>query len=898
MKYLPGTSGLLAALAVFSLAAVSGPNAPNGTLSDRNLRYIGRWDRSNPTVYHSYWTGAYLRTAFTGTAVKVKLASGTDLSVSIDGEPLRDVHAASGETDLAAGPLKPGVHSLLVASQGQNFEVPFQGLTLNPGASTRPTPAKPIIEFVGDSISAGVRDNYCWLTGEALGCDHIQIAFSARALTSGYGCADDKTGLDVQYFRLKNFNHLDEKPPVPWDFSYTPQVVVINLGQNDQCGGEPDTTMTASYIRFLKAIRAKLPQTQIVALRPFGGPYADAERKAIEELTTAGDKRVHDIDTTGWLDKEDFRDGIHPNERGNAKVTRRLAPLLRPLLGFKASVPAATTVGDPKNPTALSQQVQDAYNGGARHIVIRPGAYLLPKVGRTVFNLDGWQDATISAYGVTLIMQDSAWTHDLFDFTHCAGVTLQGPTLSQSEITSYQGRVVAVGHDDAGKAYCDWRPDKGYPIPPADATKFPGGANVVDARTRLLKIGNGDFWSPPMESRGDNTFRVHFGGPTVNFGPGDWLVGRYGDASFKVFLDHSRGCTIKDVTLLRNGFSPIREDGGGGNRILHCRWTLGPRPAGATEDPLVSGAADGLHSTGANPGPDIERCVFEGVILDDCLAVHGSLQTVKSAAGNALTVENGGAHLAVGGPVRISSDKGFFAEATVVALKDNGDKTMTVTLDKALDVPAGAKLSNPQFNGPGCRIIGCRLGNTRSRGILLKGDNDLVQGNIIEGCGMAGVSLGPEYYWGEADYVKNVTVAGNTFLGNGKSGYGGGAVLIHGDGAVGNRDIVIRNNRFLSNLQGDIDVSWTDGVTLTGNVITGAPAWPASIAPQSVLSLSNSRAVTLSGNVVRNPSVYKSPIVAIGKNVTDLTHNDQSGIRTSLGEPKHPFSTVGNRNRH
>ena len=57
--------------------------------------------------------------------------------------------------------------------------------------------------------------NYAWESAEMLGADHTQIAFSARALTTGYGCADDKTGLDTQYFQLKNFNHLDDKPQTP-----------------------------------------------------------------------------------------------------------------------------------------------------------------------------------------------------------------------------------------------------------------------------------------------------------------------------------------------------------------------------------------------------------------------------------------------------------------------------------------------------------------------------------------------------------------------------------------------------------------------------------------------------------------------------------------------------------
>ena len=171
------------------------------------------------------------------------------------------------------------------------------------------------------------------------------------------------------------------------------------------------------------------------------------------------------------------------------------------------------------------------------------------------------------------------------------------------------------------------------------------------------------------------------------------------------------------------------------------------------------------------------------------------------------------------------------------------------------------------------------MGNTRSRGILTKSDNGLLQNNIIEGCGMAAISIGPEYYWNEADYSQHVVIEGNTMRGNGQAGYGGGAVLVHGDGAMGNRDITVKNNHFESSYQGDVDVQWTDGVTVTGNVFSGATQRLAGIATLSPIALANVRAVTLAGNVVNNAAVYKPALIAVGANVTGLTGNDPSGIR-------------------
>ena len=64
--------GLLLASGMPVLAAVG-----DGSLSDPNLRFVGRWDKSNSSVYTSNWGGAYLSTKFTGQNITVKVASPT-----------------------------------------------------------------------------------------------------------------------------------------------------------------------------------------------------------------------------------------------------------------------------------------------------------------------------------------------------------------------------------------------------------------------------------------------------------------------------------------------------------------------------------------------------------------------------------------------------------------------------------------------------------------------------------------------------------------------------------------------------------------------------------------------------------------------------------------------------
>ncbi len=514
------------------------------------------------------------------------------------------------------------------------------------------------------------------------------------------------------------------------------------------------------------------------------------------------------------------------------------------------------TIGDPANPGALAQALQDAYTGGARHIVIKPGYYALPEPpGGSTFLLQGWKDATISAYGVTLMIMDLNYGHRCFQMTDCARITLEGPTISQVSQVMYQGRILSLGTDAKGNETCVWKPDAGYPIPPADATQFTYPCEPVDQHTRRLKVGVQGFNRPPMANLGDGTYQITFDRPNVGLVVGDWLVGRGpGHDPFKVYLENCRDCTVKNVTLLRNGFSAIRESSGGGNHLLGDKWLTGPPPAGGTEVPLFCCSADGFHSTLTNPGPDVENCVFQGLLDDDCIAIHGAYQDIQSVSGASFVISNHNNYsgLAVGQPARIDNET-FYAEATVTALHDNGDGTTTVTLDKDYHIPADSAAFNPLACGPGYKIINCILGNTRSRGILAKADNGLIRGNTVYDCGISAMQIGSDWFKGEAGYSKNVMIENNTIHGNGaQTGGGLAAIWIGTQGVMENRNFIIRNNKVdhftglalhiqgadgvqvLHNVFADpivtsgskghvVGIAQTTNLTLTGNVVTGLP---------------------------------------------------------------------------
>jgi lysophospholipase L1-like esterase len=333
----------LAGLA-FSACAAALAGTGNGDLTDTNINYVGRWDKSNGATFRSYWNGSYLATRFTGTTVKVKLAEQTVLTAIVDGVPTTYWNVA-GIVNLTPTPLANGTHTLKILAKYENVELPIQGLVLDAGASTVKPDTLPLVEFVGDSITTGVTttdvvlSDYAWLTGERLGADHTQISYPGITLADGYHYANNSfPGMESLYFKLWQANRCPDVACTgnpAWNFAnYTAKLVVVNLGSNDANNSVPSATFQSRYAGFLQNIRSKYPNADIFALRTFGGFYQAETQAAVNARVSAGDSKLHYVDTTGWLTSPgDFTDGLHPNDAGHVKVSNRLLPILLPYLG-------------------------------------------------------------------------------------------------------------------------------------------------------------------------------------------------------------------------------------------------------------------------------------------------------------------------------------------------------------------------------------------------------------------------------------------------------------------------------------------------------------------------------------------------------------------------------------
>ena len=318
------------------------PDASTIAPNDPNIEYYGRWDKSSATSYHSYWGGAYLKVRFTGTSVQLKLNKTTTLLVNIDDTGDRLFSNVNGTVDLTPVPLSPGTHTLRIGAQFDTKEIVFNGLVLDEGATTEAplVSSNKLIEFIGDSITTGADnpygdgDAFAWLAGDLLGVEHTQISDPGIALVDGYGASP--VGMETAYYKLQTPNY---STTTSWDMSnYTPDLIVVNLGSNDHYSDIDPNLFQSRYIDFLADIRNTYPDAEIFGLRLFNGWFETEVENAVNARISAGDSKVHYVDTSGWLEgygtttTEDYvlKEGgsVHPSRLGHVKVAKNLAPIL------------------------------------------------------------------------------------------------------------------------------------------------------------------------------------------------------------------------------------------------------------------------------------------------------------------------------------------------------------------------------------------------------------------------------------------------------------------------------------------------------------------------------------------------------------------------------------------
>lgn len=305
------------------VAALCGRAQTTIRASDPHIRYTGRIAMTDSTAGLS-WSASDVLVNFYGTGINATLKderADNNYNIIIDGKVTGIFHPeAVKKTYALATGLSNGKHTLELFKRtewamGKTW---LYGFSLPKGGKVLPLQAakKRIIEFYGNSITCGYADEDT--TGKDRGTSPYEngylsyAAITARHFNASlYSISKSGIGITVSWFPLimsEMYDRLDPTDPnSKWDFSkYTPQVVVINLFQNDcwitampendqfkaRFGTKPPTPeyIVNAYQSFVKSIRAKYPSASIVcilgsmdATKP-GSPWPGYIDKAVAGL--------------------------------------------------------------------------------------------------------------------------------------------------------------------------------------------------------------------------------------------------------------------------------------------------------------------------------------------------------------------------------------------------------------------------------------------------------------------------------------------------------------------------------------------------------------------------------------------------------------------------------------
>lgn len=316
--------------------------------SSHCIRLFGRWDRSGECAC-TVNTGSTVEFRYEGKGCVLLFDTTTCVApfphlwieldgVAVEAQAEEYIHVRARE----------GVHSvkLIVKSAVETQHrwyapleavVRFRGVeadTLLPLEEDR----RPIIEFVGDSITEGIliepdrvypgarhpwksearvyQDDVCldysYLTAEKLGCRARVIGFGAVGSTqTGSGHVPPAT---QSYPYVYDAVAADEEKA---------DLIVINHGANDRgAGGERYKECAKELIG---VVRRHNPDARIVYMSAFCLAFPDKLREAVEEHNREEADDVRFIDATHWVPEEP----LHPLADGHEIISGKLADELR-----------------------------------------------------------------------------------------------------------------------------------------------------------------------------------------------------------------------------------------------------------------------------------------------------------------------------------------------------------------------------------------------------------------------------------------------------------------------------------------------------------------------------------------------------------------------------------------
>ena len=341
------------------------PHAAGSNLvkaDNSHIQYTGRvaFNESKEAVIS--WPGTYVKFNFLGSDIAVTLDDqygknyfSAFIDEDFDNPVILDLDAGEKTYPIATG-LKQGKHSLMLykRTEGEEGRTQLKSFTLSEGGKLLRPPARPKrrIEFYGDSITSGMGNEAALEAADDVLAEKNNFlsysSIAARKLNAEYVTVSQSgIGIMVSWFDFIMPNFYDQLSAVgdndsQWDFSeWTPQVVVVNLFQNDSWLVEKrlspvpnEEQRIQAYMDFISSIRERYPAALIVATlgsmdaTKKGSPWPGYIEEAISRLqNTRKDENLAVL----FFPFEEY--GRHPRVQHHQKNAERLASFIEGRMG-------------------------------------------------------------------------------------------------------------------------------------------------------------------------------------------------------------------------------------------------------------------------------------------------------------------------------------------------------------------------------------------------------------------------------------------------------------------------------------------------------------------------------------------------------------------------------------
>lgn len=353
-----------------SSASTSSPPALTVIAANNsNMQFTGRFDTSDSTRARCAWSHCQIALRFNGSGITLLLrdnpsSDNTYLNVSIDNQSPIVLRLQNGTTRYPISQqFSSGSHDIRIVKRTEAMvgTFDFLGVEITQGGIL-PPPSRPSrrIENIGASLTAGYGiegDNqYCSFSGEtenstltygalaasSLNAEYVNISWSGKGVTRNSDGNTSNT-MPVIYSRT-----LPAQTNSSWNFSlWTPDVVVINLGNNDFSLGNPDVEdFVGTYERFIDQIRRNYPNAFIIcAFGPMlqdeypAGQYAlsttrDYMSTLIQRRKNRGDQRISQIEFPPQRAVNGYGCSWHPSRVTQQLMATQLTTAIRQQMGW------------------------------------------------------------------------------------------------------------------------------------------------------------------------------------------------------------------------------------------------------------------------------------------------------------------------------------------------------------------------------------------------------------------------------------------------------------------------------------------------------------------------------------------------------------------------------------